>query len=113
MTASKGALILWDSRTMHCNQHTRTDRPYSVNPRVRMVGYLCYVPKIRLTDENRMLRKKAFGQGVATGHIPAASIELKYIKEHVSPGFEQHLEDPNYTQPPIHLTPLGETVLGL
>ena len=82
ITAPRGSLILWDSRTVHWNQHPRKDRPYSDNPKVRMVGYLCYVPKARLTDEGRILRKKAFEKGVSTGHNPAYP-ELKYTKDHI------------------------------
>lgn len=111
ITAPRGSLILWDSRTIHWNQHPNKDRPYSDNPKVRMVGYLCYVPKARLTDEGRMVRRKAFEKGVATGHNPA-SPELKYTKDHIHQEFEQYFEDPSYTQPKINLTPLGESLLG-
>jgi Phytanoyl-CoA dioxygenase (PhyH) len=111
ITAARGSLILWDSRTIHWNQHPSEDRPYSDNPKVRMVGYLCYVPKARLTDEGRMIRKKAFEEGVGTGHNPAYP-ELKYTQDHIYQEFEQYLEDPSYTQPKISLTPLGESLLG-
>ena len=112
ITAPRGSLILWDSRTVHWNQHPSKDRPYSDNPKVRMVGYLCYVPKARLTDEGRVLRREAFEKGVSTGHNPAYP-ELKYTKDHIQQEFEQYLEDPSYTQPKIHLTPLGESLLGV
>jgi len=112
ITAPRGSLILWDSRTIHWNQHASKDRPYSDNPKVRMVGYLCYVPKARLTDEGKILRKEAFEKGVATGHNPATP-ELKYTKDHIIKGFEEYIEDASYVQPEIKLTPLGESVLGL
>jgi hypothetical protein len=112
ITAPRGSLILWDSRTLHWNQHPSKDRPSSDKPKVRMVGYLCYVPKARLTDEGRILRKEAFEKGVATGHNPVYP-ELKYTKDHIFREFEQYLEDPSYTQPKINLTPLGESLLGL
>ena len=112
VTAPRGSLILWDSRTIHWNQHASKDRPYSDNPKVRMVGYLCYVPKTRLTDEGRALRKQAFETGVSTTHNPA-SPELRSNKGHLSPEFERYLEDPHYTQPTINLTPLGESLLGI
>ncbi len=111
ITAPRGSLILWDSRTIHWNQHPNKDRPRIDNPRVRMVGYLCYVPKTRLTDEGRALRKEAFEKGVSTGHNPAYP-ELKYTKDHIYQEFIQYLEDPSYIQPKINLTPLGEAVLG-
>jgi hypothetical protein len=77
-----------------------------------MVGYLCYVPKARLTDEGKFLRKEAFEKGVSTGHNPVYP-ELKYSKDHIYQEFLQYLEDPSYTQPQIVLTPLGESLLGL
>lgn len=112
ITAPRGSLILWDSRTIHWNQHASKDRPLIDNPKVRMVGYLCYVPKARLTDESRILREEAFERGVSTGHNPA-SVELKYTKDHIHPGFELYLEDASYTQPKINLTPLGKSLLGV
>ena len=51
--APKGSLILWDSRTIHWNQHASNDRPLVDNPIVRMVGYLCYVPKARLDSRGK------------------------------------------------------------
>ncbi len=112
ITAPRGSLILWDSRTVHWNQNASKDRPYIDSPKVRMVGYLCYVPKARLTNESKALRKEAFDQGVSTGHNPS-SIELKYTKDHIYQEFTEYLEDMNYIQPKINLTPLGESLLGL
>ncbi len=111
ITAPKGSLILWDSRTIHWNQHPNPDRKSKDLPRVRMVGYLCYVPKARLSDEGKALRREAFEQGVGTGHNPAFS-ELKYSKDHMQKEFMQYLEDPYYIQPKIHLTSLGTSLLG-
>lgn len=109
--APRGSLILWDSRTIHWNQHPQKNRPFSKCPKVRMVGYLCYVPKKRMSDTIKALRIKAFEEGVSTGHNPA-QFDLKYTKDHIWEGYEQYVEDPSYIQPPIHLTPLGESLLG-
>lgn len=111
ITAPKGSLILWDSRTVHWNQRPSKERHPSNLPKVRMVGYLCYVPKARLTDEGKRLRRQAFELGVSTGHNPAA-VELKYTKDHIGPGCERYLEDPSYVQPTIHLTEIGQSLLG-
>ena len=111
IVAPRGSLILWDSRTIHWNQHPSKDRPHSDNPKVRMVGYLCYVPKARLTCEGMALRREAFEKGVSTGHNPSYP-ELKHTKDHIWQEFEQYLEDPSYIQPTINLTPLGESLLG-
>ncbi len=110
--APRGSLILWDSRTVHWNQHPNKDRFPTHNSRVRMVGYLCYVPKARLTDAGRILRNEAFEKGVSTGHNPAYP-ELKYTKDHIYQEFIQYLEDPSYAQPKINLTPLGQSLLGV
>ncbi len=111
VTAPRGSLILWDSRTIHWNQHASVERPYNYPPKVRMVGYLCYVPKARLTEEGRVLRKEAFERGISTGHNPAYP-ELKSTADHIQEGFMQYLEDPSYTQPEIELSPLGASLLG-
>lgn len=112
VTAPRGSLILWDSRTIHQNQHPRKDRPFNKCPKVRMVGYLCYVPKQRMSDKIKTLRLKAFQGGVSTGHNPT-QFDLKYTRDHIWKEYEQYFEDPNYTQPKINLTPLGESLLGL
>ena len=108
ITAPRGSLILWDSRTVHWNQHANPNRPY---PKVRMVGFLSYAPKARLTAEGKLRRKEAFENGMSTGHNPSYP-ELKYTKDHTYPEFMQYLEDPSYTQPTITLTPLGHSLLG-
>lgn len=112
ITAPRGSLILWDSRTVHWNQSASKSRPYRANPKVRMVGYLCYVPKARLTDNARAIRKEAFEKGVSTNHNPADPV-FKYTKDNLQQEFERYLEDTRYTQPNISLTPLGESLLGL
>lgn len=112
ITAPRGSLILWDSRTIHWNQHPSKNRPYQDHSKVRMVGFLCYVPKARLTEEGRTRRKEAFEQGVSTGHNPSYP-ELKNSKDHIYKEFEQYLEDPLYVQPKIHLSRLGESLLGI
>ena len=74
-----------------------------------MSGFLCYVPKARLTESGRAMRKEAFETGNATGHNPAyPELKRTYIRE----GYEKYREDPNYVPPKIALTPLGEALLG-
>jgi hypothetical protein len=108
ITAPRGSLILWDSRTVHWNQYPNKNR---CDPKVRMVGYLSYVPKARLGSEGRAIRREAFETGASTGHNPAYP-ELKRSKERIWKEFAMYLEDPSYTQSPINLTPLGEALLG-
>lgn len=108
--APKGSLILWDSRTVHWNQHASKDRPYRENSKVRTVGYVCYVPKSRLNDLGRSLRREAFERGIATGHNPA----FPQLKETRALGqYERYVEDSSYIQPEIKLSPLGESLLGI
>lgn len=110
ITAPRGSLILWDSRTVHWNQHADRERSPALTAKVRMVGYVSYVPKARLTDDARAMRKEAFEKGFSTGHNPAHP-QLKPTR--VWQGLDKYIEDPGYTQPEIHLTPLGESLLGL
>lgn len=112
VTAPRGSLILWDSRTVHWNQHASENRLLNDSSKVRMVGYLCYVPKTRLTNEGRILRKKAFEKGVATGHNPACP-ELKYTENHIWQEYRHYLEDTSYVQPKIQLTRIGQSLLGI
>lgn len=112
VTAPRGSLILWDSRTVHWNQHPSKNRPSSHPPKVRMVGYLCYVPKARLTIENIAIRKQAFEMSLSTPHDPAKP-ELVSSKDMLLPQFERYLEDPSYMQSQAYLTELGELLLGL
>lgn len=109
--APKGSLILWDSRTVHWNQHASKDRPNRSVPKVRMVGYLSYEPKSRMTDQDRIKRKEAFEMGVSTGHR-AASLKFRYTKDLIDKQFKRYLEDPSYMQPTIQLSPLGESLLN-
>src|ERR1700676_747498 len=90
VTAPRGSLILWDSRTVHWNQYPSEARPCSDELKIRMVGYLCYVPKARLTDEARAIRKQAFEKGVSTGHNPTYP-QLKTTQDHIQQEFEQYL----------------------
>jgi hypothetical protein len=111
ITAPRGSIILWDSRTIHWNQHASKNRSYNDNPKIRMVGYLCYVPRARLTTEGMILRREAFNKGVSTGHNPAFA-ELKYTKDHINQDYIQYLEDPAYVQPKINLSSIGKSLLG-
>ncbi len=110
VTAPRGSLILWDSRTVHWNQHAHNDRSA---PRVRMVGYICYVPKSRLQDAGKALRKEAFETGSSTTHDPALPMLRSSKNRKYNPGYERYQEDAGYIQPEIQLTPLGKSLLGI
>lgn len=112
ITAPKGSLILWDSRTLHWNQHPDLKKMPRQEPKVRMVGYLSYVPKARLNEENKRKRKLVFEIGASTGHNPAA-VDVKVSKTFVRPGYEHYFEDRSFIQPEVELSDLGKSVLGI
>lgn len=106
ITASKGSVIIWDSRTIHGNQIAR--RPMD-HP--RMVFYVCYVPKERLTPTAIQKRKEAY-ENTSTGHDPIA-VELKYAQfPHIAPEFEHYVTAGEYIQPIIQLSDLGLSLRG-
>ncbi|MCE5295467.1 MAG: phytanoyl-CoA dioxygenase family protein, partial [Chlamydiales bacterium] len=112
VTAPAGSIILWDSRTVHWNQHASADRPKSEIPKVRMVGYICYVPKSRLTDEGKAIRKLAFDTKTTTTHNPAYPSLVPSKDGQTRPEYEEYLEDKNFVLPDVVLTPLGKSLLG-
>jgi len=110
VTAPRGSLILWDSRTVHWNQHASSERS---NPKVRMVGYICYLPKKRLQDEGKAIRREAFERGISTTHDAAHPLFVPSKDGQLYPGYERYLEDTGYIQPQIQLTSLGRSLLGI
>lgn len=58
-----GDLILWDSRTFHCNT-----TPTSRNPRA--CAYICMIPKNKISEKVRARRKKAWDDRRCTSHYP-------------------------------------------
>jgi hypothetical protein len=110
ITAPRGSLILWDSRTVHWNQHATVGR---ANPKVRMIGYLCYVPKSRLTEDAKARRDHAIKANASTGHNPADPAYIPSKDGQCFPGFEHYLEDAAYNPPPVQLTELGQSLLGI
>ena len=63
----KGSLVLWDSRTIHSGTEPLKGRE---NPKIRCVGYMCYMPRSRATAA--MLKKKrlVFEGMRTTSHWP-------------------------------------------
>lgn len=105
--ARQGSLILWDSRTVHYNQFAADPE----NANLRLVTYVSYVPKSRLTPESIEKRKQAF-ENTATGHSPV-DVELKYAEwPHVWDEYRRYLPDTSYRQPRIVLSELGKSLLS-
>ena len=67
VTASKGSLVLWDSRTIHCNAPPFKNQTV---PRFRYVVYVCMTPR-RLASEWQLTKKQtAFNDQRTTSHWP-------------------------------------------
>jgi len=63
-----GALILWDSRLIHCN-HPLNPRQLDKN-RYRMCIYVCYTPRSWATEEILKKKQEAFNDIKQTRHWP-------------------------------------------
>lgn len=63
----KGSLVLWDSRTIHSGTESIKDRE---NPKIRCVGYLCYMPREQVTAAMLKKKRKAFEELRTTNHWP-------------------------------------------
>eukprot|EP00300_Choanocystis_sp_HF-7_P001523 c11232_g1_i1.p1 GENE.c11232_g1_i1~~c11232_g1_i1.p1 ORF type:complete len:133 (-),score=27.24 c11232_g1_i1:18-416(-) len=98
--ARAGDAILWDSRTVHCNApgtaipwnecEELRDRSLPVLQNIkpccvgeefeyeaqkpdellRMIGYVCMVPRSKASEEVLERRKQAFAQDITTTHFP-------------------------------------------
>ncbi len=65
----RGSLVLWDSRTIHCGIESTKGRPY---PKIRYVGYLCYMPRKLATKTNLKKKQKAFDDLRTMSHNPCS-----------------------------------------
>ena len=65
-----GDMVLWDSRTIHCNTPA-FERPItSSNEPLRMVGYVCMTPRSLADEATLAARIKIFERGLSTSHWP-------------------------------------------
>lgn len=65
IVAPKGSLILWDSRTIHCNCSPTHD----IN-KFRYVVYICMTPSNLSNNDNRLKKKRALENLLSTTHWP-------------------------------------------
>lgn len=63
----RGSLVLWDSRTIHCGIESTIGRPI---PKIRYVGYLCYMPRKFATKSFLKKKQKAFEELRSMSHHP-------------------------------------------
>ena len=84
--ADPGDLILWDSRTIHCNSpaiHPPSDAPTGVDvPKpselLRLVGYVCCTPRAWCTPAVMKHRAKAALELTTSTHWPHAFVPTGY-----------------------------------
>jgi len=70
--ARAGDLLLWDSRTIHCNTLPLTEdvEVLSGHDLIRAVAYICMTPATWCTEEVMKKRATSFARGVTTSHWP-------------------------------------------
>jgi ectoine hydroxylase-related dioxygenase (phytanoyl-CoA dioxygenase family) len=69
INAPAGAMILWDSRLIHCNKAPDADQV--VKDRARMCIYVCMTPRAWVTDPEILLKKQeAFKNVKQAAHWP-------------------------------------------
>ncbi|CAE7563550.1 unnamed protein product [Symbiodinium natans] len=78
LRAQAGDLVLWDSRTVHCNTPAleTSEVPLGCDPPpegwqpIRQVGYVCMTPRKLASDDVLQKRKEAFVNSGSTSHWP-------------------------------------------
>ena len=102
---SKGSLVFWDSRTIHCGIEARKTR---IIPNIRAVIYLCYMPRNLSSKANLKKKQKAFQELRTTTHYPC-KIKL-FPKTPLTYGGDIPII--KQIQPPV-LNDLGKLLAGL
>jgi hypothetical protein len=65
ITGKAGDMFLWDSRTFHCGSEAIKGRP---EMNIRMVGYICMLPRDRMSRALQRKHIEAFETGRVTNH---------------------------------------------
>ena len=65
-----GDLLLWDSRTSHCNSPAMETPTASPDQLLRMVGYVCMTPRSLADERTIAARVKIYERGMSTSHWP-------------------------------------------
>lgn len=110
VTAPIGSMILWDSRTIHCNRSPTAKQPDG--DKCRYAIYICMTPaSFCIGDKNKQKKADAFEHDPGTYHWPHEITKFQH-----KPRFCK--EDLTiYTQPPRatagSLTPIGRKLAGL
>jgi len=101
--AKAGDLILWDSRTIHCNTLPLRDNRELLhgNDLIRAVAYICMTPASWCSPDVAKYRANAFTRGVTTSHWPHEHHEMSATNRH--PGFELSKDQWQLLCPPADL----------
>lgn len=101
----RGSLVLWDSRTIHSGSEPMKGRQ---NPKMRIVSYLCYLPKYMSSKKNNKKRLDAYVNLRTTTHwVDNVKFFSKFPRTYGS-------QVPPITDPiPPILTDLGMSLVGL
>ena len=74
VTCLAGDLLLWDSRTIHCNTPALVEPTaqlgYPEDSLLRAVTYVCMTPRSKASYSVLRARRRAFAAGVGTSHWP-------------------------------------------
>lgn len=65
-----GDLVLWDSRTIHCNTPAPMPQEHAPNELLRAVGYVCMTPRSFAGSDVLEMRREGYTYGVTTSHWP-------------------------------------------
>ncbi len=101
VTAPKGSVILWDSRTIHYNCAPKLPREI---PRFRYVVYVCMTPRAWTTEDICIEKTKVFEAKRCTNHWPHEVSTFGYREDIVA----QY----NVSLSLAKLTPLGRRLAG-
>ncbi len=120
--AQAGDIILWDSRTWHCNttpsgkyslsgKATHKEKVELADRHIRVCIYVCMLPKISVSDKVKMHRREAVVEGRVTSHHPGAGFR-KFPKK------PQYCTDATYNravaiQQRLIMTPLQKTLADI
>ncbi len=64
------SLILWDSRTIHGNTSYISSTPCQDYPLLRLVAYVCMMPRSKIPEDIMQQRKDSIGKSITTSHWP-------------------------------------------
>ena len=105
VTCPAGALVLWDSRTIHSGRAPLRSRPA---PHERAVVYVCMAPRARATPAAVRKHVQAFRERRLTGHHPTAPRLFPRLPR----SYGRVLPTVTPVPEPM-LTPLGRALVGL